>query len=116
MVASNEHGESEEGTGTCFKDKFSPIGVPTEISFVDEDGDKGKVGGTIAVQGPKDDDTIEDYIVHFGRTKTKRVSGDSFVKTIGARAKGETGRVSAFLDKGIGLTIIIHSENYFHKS
>lgn len=99
LYGKNKHGESPDGVGRCFKDKYTPKGVPTGLEFHDEDGDEDKVGGNLKVSGPKTDDTIEEYAVHFGKSKTKRVSGDSLFKTIGARNKKD-GSVSVYVDRG----------------
>jgi len=64
------------------KDAVLPKGKPTSLSFVDEDGEKGEVSGTVTIGKADDETQVDEYALHWGKSATRKIASGSFVRDV----------------------------------
>jgi hypothetical protein len=82
VFSKNAYGEYGAPGQAIVKDAYNPREKPKGIEFVDEDGDKGEVSGTVTVLRAAEEATIDEYALHWGRSPTKKISSSSFLRDI----------------------------------
>jgi len=86
VFSKNSYGEFSNPGNAIVKDAVLPRAKPTGIAFEDEDGEKGEVGGTLNVNRAEDENQIDEYSVHWGRTPTRKISSGSLIRDIPKQA------------------------------
>jgi len=82
VFSRNEFGEYATPGSAILKDAVLPKGKPSSVSFVDEDGDKGEVSGTVTVGRAENQQNLDEYALHWGRSDKKKISSASYIRDI----------------------------------
>lgn len=98
VFSKNEYGEYSTPGSVQLKDAVAPKSKPGGIVFEDDDGDKGEVGGTVTIQRAQDEDKLEDYTLHWGKSATKKIPSGSLIKDI-AKGTNQPDRPSYYMSK-----------------
>mmetsp|Transcript_35325 Transcript_35325/g.77215 ORF Transcript_35325/g.77215 Transcript_35325/m.77215 type:complete len:643 (-) Transcript_35325:308-2236(-) len=90
VFSNNEHGEYASPGSVFITDAILPKDKPQRIDFYDEDGDKGLIGGTVTV-GPAGDETqVENYLIAWGKSPTRKIAGGSAViRSVAKKSNGK---------------------------
>mmetsp|Transcript_10195 Transcript_10195/g.30256 ORF Transcript_10195/g.30256 Transcript_10195/m.30256 type:complete len:638 (+) Transcript_10195:83-1996(+) len=86
VFSKNEFGEYATPGTLMLKDAIMPKGKPQGLKFDDEDGEKGEVSGTVTVLRAEDENQIDEYALHWGKSATRKISGASFIRDIQKQA------------------------------
>jgi hypothetical protein len=82
VFSKNTFGEYGSPGQTIVKDAYNPKDKPKGLEFVDEDGDKNEVSGTVTVQRATEESTIDEYALHWGKSATRKIAASSFLRDI----------------------------------
>jgi len=86
VFSKNEYGEFPTPGSALLKDAVAPKAKPGGILFEDDDGDKGELGGSVTIQRASDEDKLDEYALHWGKSATRKIPSGSLIKDI---AKGQ---------------------------
>jgi len=97
VFSRNLFGEYPSPGSTLLRDAVLPKGKPGAITFDDEDGEKGELSGPVRIARAADEDKLDDYSLHWGRSATRKTSSGSLIRDI---SKGSgTGDVTHTISK-----------------
>jgi len=82
VFSRNAYGEYPTPGHVIVKDAYLPREKPKSLAFVDEDGEKSEVSGTVTVGRASEEKTIEEYSLHWGKTATRKIASSSFIRDI----------------------------------
>jgi len=80
VFSRNAYGEYPTPGHVIVRDAYLPREKPKSLTFVDEDGEKAEVSGTVTVGRASEEKTIEEYALHWGRSATRKLSSSSFIR------------------------------------
>jgi hypothetical protein len=83
VFSKNEYGEYATPGSLYLKDAVMPKGKPKGIRFTDEDEDKGEVSGTVTILRAESEDRLDDYVLHWGKSATRKILSGSHIKDVG---------------------------------
>lgn len=81
VFSTNSYGEYASPGSIILKDGVLPKGRPSHLEFEDEDGDKGEVSGKVTVGRADNEDQIDEYALHWGKSEKKKTAG-SFIHNV----------------------------------
>eukprot|EP00928_Gymnodinium_smaydae_P088000 TRINITY_DN72160_c0_g1_i1.p1 TRINITY_DN72160_c0_g1~~TRINITY_DN72160_c0_g1_i1.p1 ORF type:complete len:640 (+),score=127.72 TRINITY_DN72160_c0_g1_i1:108-2027(+) len=73
VFASNAYGKKATPGAVSIKDAFLPRGKPAAVTFDDENGEKGEIGGPIKITLPEDHEQIVDFVIYWGSSPRKKM-------------------------------------------
>lgn len=82
VFSKNEYGEFATPGQTIIKDAVLPKGKPTSLKFEDEDGDKGEVSGLVTIGRAEDQDKLEEYTLHWGKSDKRKINTGSHIRDV----------------------------------
>jgi len=117
VFSKNEYGEYATPGSALLKDAVAPKAKPRGIVFEDDDGDKGELGGSVTIYRASDEDKLEDYTLHWGKSATRKIPSGSLIKDI-AKGTNQPESPSYYLSKSTkipeGATyLLVFSKNEF---
>jgi hypothetical protein len=117
VFSKNEYGEYQSPGNVAVKDAVAPKAKPGGVVFEDEDGDKGELSGTVTVRRASDEEKLDDYTVHWGKSATRKIPSGSLIKDI-AKGTNLPSEPSYFISKSTkipeGAThLLVFSKNEF---
>jgi len=117
VFSKNEYGEYLTPGNVALKDAVAPKAKPGGIVFEDDDGDKGELGGTVTINRASDEDKLDEYALHWGKSATKKISSGSLIKDI-SKGTNMPKEPSYYLSKSTkipeGAThMLVYSKNEF---
>lgn len=73
-------------------DAYIPQSAPTKVEFVDTNKDENTISGDIIIESNADkDDTIEEFVLYFGKSsKTRIKSDDNKIGTVSVKENKKT--------------------------
>jgi hypothetical protein len=84
VYSQNAHGDYDKPGSVVIVDAELPRSKPTQVTFDDEDGEKGSIGGNVVIELPEEQLKVDDYVVHWGRSPTRKVSTSSQINSMPA--------------------------------
>merc|ERR550525_1773869 len=84
ILSRNSYGEYAEPGTLKLKDAVLPKAKAERLDFLDEDGGKGFVSGTVTILRAENDEAnlIDDYVLHWGKSATKKIHTGSLIREI----------------------------------
>jgi len=116
VFSRNQFGEYPSPGSVVIRDAVLPKGKPGSITFEDEDGEKGEVSGVVRITRAEDEEKLDDYSLHWGRSATRKTASGSYIRDI---PKGSgTGDLTHTIGKSTkppeGAThLLVYSKNEF---
>mmetsp|Transcript_67914 Transcript_67914/g.196625 ORF Transcript_67914/g.196625 Transcript_67914/m.196625 type:complete len:639 (-) Transcript_67914:201-2117(-) len=108
VFSRNEFGEYATPGSVLLKDAVLPKGRPASVSFIDEDGDKGEVSGTVTIGRAQNQQHLDEYALHWGKSDKKKIASASFIRDVMKQAdKDATHYISASTKIPEGATHIL---------
>mmetsp|Transcript_7596 Transcript_7596/g.15745 ORF Transcript_7596/g.15745 Transcript_7596/m.15745 type:complete len:640 (-) Transcript_7596:176-2095(-) len=82
VFSKNEYGEFSTPGSAILKDAVLPRRKPASLRFEDEDGDKGKLSGTVTIGRAEDEALIDEYALHWGKSATRKIAQSSLIRDV----------------------------------
>jgi len=79
VFSKNAHGEYANPGSHLITDVVLPKFKPQGLTFEDEDGDKGEVSGTVTIERAENEDHVDDYVIHWGKSAHKKLPASSYI-------------------------------------
>lgn len=82
VFSENSFGEFATPGSIIITDAVLPKAKPAGVVFDDEDGEKGEVSGTVTVHRADNEDKLDDYVLHWGKSATRKITSQSHMRDI----------------------------------
>merc|ERR1719229_932984 len=86
VFSRNAYGEYHTPGSVTIKDAVLPKEKPAGLTFDDEDGEMGEVSGTVTIKRAQSEDWLDDYVLHWGRSATRKLASGSKIHEVHKQA------------------------------
>lgn len=83
IVTENDSGVYDKPYYKTFIDAFLPNTGPYAAKFEDTDGDVGKISGEFVIDYVKSDDTIDEFVLYWGKKSGRKLQSDNYIGIAG---------------------------------